>query len=117
MTAQSKAEANARMYELAGLPVEPLGPGSKEKRSALEAFGRAVGLDLTGVRTKVVCGGEIAAKLDVAWDTACYSAGDTITLVGMNRLLEAFDIQYPEGALAKASVDGPNAATGDSKEY
>lgn len=89
MTAHSKAEATARMYELAGEEVEPLGPGSKEKRSAFEALGRVVGLDLSGVATKVECSRRIAARLDVVWDDACFSAGDTITLVGMNRLLEA----------------------------
>ena len=117
MTAKSKAEATARMYELASEPIEPLGPGSKEKRSALEALGRAAGLDLTGVRTKVACGADIAARLDIAWDAACFSAGDTITLVGMNRLLEAFDTQFPGVALAKAPVNGFDAPTDDSKEY
>ena len=36
-----------------------------EKRSALEALGRAVGLDLVEVRTKAACGSQIAARLDV----------------------------------------------------
>ena len=79
------------MYELAGDPVEPLGPGSKEKRSALESLGRVVGLDLVGVRTKSECGRQIATRLDVVWDLDCYSAGDTITLIGMNRLLDEID--------------------------
>ena len=91
MAAQSKSEATARMYRLAGEPVEPLGPGSKEKRSALEALGRAIGLDLVNVPTKVACGDRIASRLDVSWDTSCYSAGDTITLTGMNRLLDGYD--------------------------
>ncbi|WP_170981541.1 DUF262 domain-containing protein [Nocardioides dongxiaopingii] len=50
-----------------------------------------IGLDLTEVRTKVVCGFEIAARLDVVWDADCYSSGDSITLTGMNRLLDGFD--------------------------
>ena len=91
MGAQSKAEATARMYELAGEPVEPLGPGSKEKRSALEALGRAVGVDLVDVRGKVECGRRLSARLDVVWDEDCYSTGDTITLTGMNRLLDGVD--------------------------
>lgn len=96
MAARSKLEATARMYQLAGEPVEPLGPGSKEKRSALEALGRAVGLDLVEVRTKAACGGQIAARLDVFWDSACHSAGDTITLIGMNRLLDGYDLKFPD---------------------
>src|SRR5262245_51035981 len=98
MAARSKSEATARMYQLAGEPVEPLGPGSKEKRSALEALGRAVGLDLVEVRTKVACGDQIAARLDVAWDSTCHSAGDTITLIGMNRLLDGYDLKVPDVA-------------------
>lgn len=89
MTAKSKAEAVARMYVLAGAHVEELGPGSKEKRSAFEALGRAVGLDVRTVRTKTECCRLIAARLGVEWDEACFSAGDTITLTGINRLLDA----------------------------
>ncbi|MBU2075910.1 MAG: DUF262 domain-containing protein [Actinobacteria bacterium] len=91
------------MYRLAGEPVEPLGPGSKEKRSALEALGRAVGLDLANVRTKVACGDRIAARLDLSWDSACYSGGDSITLTGMNRLLDGYDVKFPDRAGTKES--------------
>ena len=96
MSARSKLEATARMYQLAGEAGEPLGPGSKERRSALEALGRAVGLDLVEVRTKAACASQIAARLDVVWDDACHSAGDTITLAGMNRLLDGYDSKFPD---------------------
>ena len=88
-SARSKAEAVARMYRLAGRPVEPLGPGSKEKRSALEALGAALGLDLTSVPGKHECGATIAQRLGVVWDDECHSTGDTITLTGLNRVLDA----------------------------
>lgn len=88
-SATSKAEASARMYLLAGRPVEPLGPGSKEKKSALVALGCALGLELAATRGKAECGRIVAEHLGVNWDAKCYSAGDTITLVGMNRLLDA----------------------------
>ncbi|MFP3714511.1 DUF262 domain-containing protein [Puerhibacterium sp. TATVAM-FAB25] len=88
-SATSKSAAVARMYLLAGIPAEPLGPGSKEKRSALEALGSAVGLDLRETRTKHRCAEEIAHAVDVAWDDRCRSTGDTITLEGMNRLVDA----------------------------
>jgi hypothetical protein len=110
MTAKSKAEATARMYELAGAPFEPLGPGSKEKRSALEALGRVVGLDLVDVRTKVECGRRIAERLDIAWDVGCYSAGDSITLTGMNRLLDKIETQ----GLAPLPPSPERARTGGS---
>lgn len=88
-SSRSKAEATARMYQLAGEQVQPLGPGSKEKRSALEALGRVVGLDLSEVPSKTECGRRIASSVDIMWGPECYSAGDTITSVGLNRLLDA----------------------------
>jgi hypothetical protein len=83
----SKAQVVARMYEIAGEEPEPLGPGSKEKKSALEALGRALGLDLTGVPGKHECGRRIAARLDVVWDDACTSGGDSVTTSGLMRLV------------------------------
>lgn len=88
MIAASKAEATARMYELASEPPQPLGPGSKEKRSALEALGRVVGLALEDVPTKLECSRTLARRMDLAWDDSCFSGGDSITLTGLNRLLE-----------------------------
>lgn len=88
-SAGSKAEAVARIYYLAGQDVEPLGPGSKEKRSALEALGSVLGLDLASLPGKAECGATIARELQVDWDGSCFSTGDTITLVGLNRLVDA----------------------------
>ncbi|MBW9208635.1 DUF262 domain-containing protein [Mumia sp. zg.B21] len=87
--ATSKAQATARMYWLAGVPVQPLGPGSKEKRSALDALAMAVGVDVTTVSGKTEAGRRIADWLGEEWDPSCYSSGDTITLEGLNRLLDA----------------------------
>lgn len=85
----SKAEAAARMYLLAGRPVEPLGPGSKEKKSALVALGAAVGLDLVDVPGKTECGRLIAQHVGAEWGSDCHSAGDTITGRGMARLVDS----------------------------
>lgn len=85
--ATTKAVAVARMYFLGNRVVEPLGPGSKEKRSALEAIGSFVDLDLTSTPGKVECGRLIAERVGVTWDGTCYSSGDTITLIGLNRLI------------------------------
>lgn len=84
---RSKAAAVARMYFLGGVPAEPLGPGSKEKKSALNALGLFVGLDLADIATKTECGRQIALRAGVEWSPDCYSTGDTITLVGLNRIL------------------------------
>ncbi|WP_144721091.1 DUF262 domain-containing protein [Agrococcus jejuensis] len=86
--ARSKAVATARMYYLGNRVAEPLGPGSKEKKSSLVALGSFAELDLSDVAGKVECGRRIAEFAGVLWDSDCYSAGDTITLIGMNRLLD-----------------------------
>ncbi len=87
-SARSKAEAVARMYLLGNRAVEPLGPGSKEKKSALVALGRFIRVDLESVPGKHECGRVIAETLGVPWDDSCVSAGDTITLIGLNRLVD-----------------------------
>lgn len=86
--APSKAAATARMYFLGDRDVMPLGPGSKEKKSSLEALGLYVGLDLSAVTTKTECGRRIADTVGAEWGPECYSTGDTVTLLGLNRLLD-----------------------------
>lgn len=87
--ARSKAEAVARIYSLAGATPEPLGPGSKERKSVLVRLARALDLDVDLDATKPVLGSQIASSLGTTWDAECFSVGATITLVGLNRLLEA----------------------------
>lgn len=103
-SAASKAQATARMYFLGGRPVEPLGPGSKEKKSSLEALGLFVGLDLSSVPGKTECGRRVAERVGVPWDADCYSTGDTITLAGMNRLIDAAVRQIADPAQMRAVV-------------
>lgn len=93
-SARSKAEATARMYFLGNRVVEPLGPGSKEKKSSLVALGSFVGLDLHEVTGKHECGRLIAEKLEVSWDDTCFSGGDTVTLVGLNHLVDNAVIRH-----------------------
>ena len=95
------------MYRLGGVRVRSLGPGSKEKKSSLEALGRFVGLDLENVATKAECGRRIAEITGVSWDEECFSVGDTVTLEGLNRLLDgavawgsALPGQLSHGAIA-----------------
>src|SRR5690606_36073307 len=88
-SATSKAAAVARIYVLADIPPEPLGRGSKEKKSSLEALGASLGLELHDVRSKHRCAQVIAQTLGVPWDDSCQSAGDTITFKGMNLLVDA----------------------------
>jgi len=86
--ALNKQTAVARMYELAGVPPEPLGPGSKEKKSCLVALASVLSLDVSGIAGKPQVGAAIAAAVGVNWDDSCWSTGDSITLTGLNTLLE-----------------------------
>jgi hypothetical protein len=113
-SATSKAEATARAYLLAGQEVEPLGPGSKEKKSALVALGAAVHLDLADVPGKVECGRLVAEAVGVPWDESCFSRGDTVTLTGLNRLIDAVArrlLDAPDGLDARAFHQLTVAAT------
>lgn len=104
-SARTKAEVVARMYFLGNSVAEPLGPGSKEKKSALLALGRFLDLDLKLVPGKHKCGRLIADALRVEWDDACVSAGDTVTLVGLNRLVDAAVLAHlRSGASDRASL-------------
>ena len=87
--ARSKLEAVTRISALTHSPPETLGPGSKERKSVLVNL--AVGLDLNVATnaTKVDLGADIAAAIGAKWDESCWSAGQTVTLVGLNRILEA----------------------------
>ena len=95
------------MYHLGGMSVRSLGRGSKEKKSSLEALGRFVGLELERVATKAECGRRIAEVTGAAWDETCISTGDTVTLEGLNRLLDgvvAWGAGRP-GRMSQGSID------------
>lgn len=92
------------MYALGGVPSEPLGAGSKEKRSALDSLGRFLGLEEL-VPGKVEAGRAIAGRLGVSWDESCFSLGDTITLVGLNRLVDAAVLEYVNSPRNESPLD------------
>ncbi len=89
LQARSKLEATARLYAMAGAAPEPLGPGSKEKKSVLVSVAVALDLDVDRHATKPVLAREIVLRLGGSWDETCFSTGATLTLEGLNRLVEA----------------------------
>jgi hypothetical protein len=86
--ARSKLEAVTRISALTGSPPETLGPGSKERRSALANLADGLELSVDPQANKPELGAQICADLGVSWDDSCWSTGHTITLVGLNRLLK-----------------------------
>ena len=87
-SAQSKLEAVTRISALTRSGPESLGPGSKERKSTLVNLARGLHLLVDQNLTKPEYCATLARQLDVEWTTACWSSGHTITLMGLNRLLE-----------------------------
>jgi hypothetical protein len=88
VAARSKLEAVTRISALTHSPPETLGPGSKEKRSVLANLAAGLGIDAPPKATKIDLGAKLAESLHVTWGPECWSTGQTITLIGLNRLLE-----------------------------
>lgn len=87
--AKSKLEAVVRISQLTNSGPEVLGPGSKERKSVLVNLARGLALPVDTSLSKPELGAEIATGLGVEWTPDCWSAGQTITLVGLNLLLHA----------------------------
>ena len=86
--ARNKLEAVARISNLTDSGPEVLGPGSKERKTVLTNLAIGLSLDLKDEETKQETAKRIAAYLRVAWTPDCESIGQTITLKGLNLLLE-----------------------------
>jgi len=87
IAAGNKLEAVTRLSALTGAPPETLGPGSKERKSVLVNLATDMSLDVNLAAEKPELGRQIAVTLGMAWTPDCWSAGQTITLVGLNRIL------------------------------
>ena len=86
-------------------PQNRWGPAAKRSGRLSRRIGRAVGLDLTETPGKVECGRRIAAAVGATWDAECYSRGDTITLTGLNRLLEGAGRLLTDGSQDRPRTD------------
>jgi hypothetical protein len=86
--ARNKLEAVARISNLTDSGPEVLGPGSKERKTVLTNLAIGLSLDLKDEETKQETAKRIATYLRVSWTPDCESIGQTITLKGLNLLLE-----------------------------
>lgn len=89
LPAQNKLEAVARISALTGSGPESLGPGSKERKSVFSNLAKGLDIQISGNETKQELCKLIARNLGVNWDSECESTGQTVTLKGLNLLLEA----------------------------
>lgn len=86
--ARSKLEAVTRISALTAGPPQILGPGSKERKSVLTNLVDSLALDVDSTLNKPDLAEAIVVALGGSWDATCWSAGHTITLEGLNRVLE-----------------------------
>lgn len=87
--AKSKLEVVGRISNLTGSGPEDLGPGSKERKRVLINLARGLDLQLdVDALTKQQLGEQILTALGGRWSDDCESTGQTVTLIGLNRILE-----------------------------
>ena len=85
---RDKFEAVNRLAALTGTGPEDLGPGSKERKRVLVNVIEHLGLGIDTSLSKTRIGRAIAEALGGRWTDACWSSGETITLVGLDLILE-----------------------------
>lgn len=93
-----------------GVPLIPLGPGSKEKKAVFEAIDRQLSLGLPADLGKPELAQAIVERGGLRWDDSCWSTGDTITAVGLERVLAA--CRALEGGVGDASPASALGAVG-----
>ncbi len=86
--ARNKLEAVARISNLTNSGPEVLGPGSKERKTVLTNLALGLSVNFEESDSKQEIAKRIGVALGVKWTPDCESVGQTITLKGLNLLLE-----------------------------
>ena len=86
--ARNKLEVVARISNLTNSGPETLGPGSKEHKSVVLNLARGMGLAVSENETKQGIASRIVQTSGRKWTDECESVGQTITLVGLNLILQ-----------------------------
>jgi len=86
--ARNKLEVVARISNLTKSGPETLGPGSKEHKSVVLNLARGMGLAVSENETKQGIASRIVETSGRKWTDDCESVGQTITLVGLNLILQ-----------------------------
>ncbi len=94
LEAQNKLEAVARISNLTGSGPESLGPGSKEHKSVLTNLAKGLGLEIDERASKQESARRILESLGRSWQANYESAGQTITLKGLNALLQSATVHF-----------------------
>jgi DNA (cytosine-5)-methyltransferase 1 len=102
--AVDKLDAVNRISALTGSGPQALGPGSKERKSVLTNLATGLGLTVAERLSKPMMAAQIAGQLGQPWGHECWSRGQTITLRGLNRLLEGAEHRVGAAAVPIMSV-------------
>lgn len=106
--AETSLEAIERIFALTGRARDT----SRGEKRALIALRDALRLDVDVVALGSTLAREIARNLDIEWDEARFTNRSTVTLDGLNALLEGATQAYQEGALAQLIEGRPVALEG-----
>lgn len=106
--AETTAEAVARIYSLTGAS----DPGTRGEKRALVALRHALGLDIDLARTNAEAGRALSHRLDIEWRPVLFEDRSTITLDGLNALLEAAMEAYHNGSLRRLEQQRPQGLAG-----
>jgi hypothetical protein len=97
--ARGKAEVVVRISNLTNSGPEVLGPGSKERKSVLVNLAKGLGIEINERDSKQELGRLIAETFGRKWLQSHESVGQTITLDGLNLLLEIGTVELGVGSL------------------
>lgn len=112
LPAESLAEATARIYALVGgAPPDGSPGGSRGVRSALGVLVEALGVDGDPSWTSAATAENAARRLDISWEPR-YVAKASVTLEGLNMLLDAAADAYAAGSLQRVAARSTPALTG-----
>ena len=87
--ATNKLEVVNRISNLTNSGRQTLGPGSKEKKSVVINLAAGLDIPFSVAQTKQEIASNIARVLGATWTDECQSVGQTLTLSGLNILLES----------------------------
>lgn len=102
------AEAVARIFALTGRTPD----GTRGEKRALVALRDALGLDVDTARTNAVTGRLLAEALNIEWVPTVFTERNTVTLDGLNALLEAATEAQLAGSLRRLTNAAPQGLTG-----
>lgn len=107
LPAETPGEAIARIYSLTGAQ----DPGTRGEKRAIVALRDALRLNIDLAKTNSLMGERIAEALGVEWRPH-YTDRNTVTLDGLNALLEGATDAYYEGSIRRLQTNRPEHLTG-----